>query len=99
MSQKAARADEDLLSVVAALPVGPCPSCEREVITYPVEVEVAGRGGAYACIHCDGPVRRIEWIDEGDLGHLGYSVHDPLAAGCATGCARGGCAARSTVRS
>jgi len=99
MSQSIARTDDELLSVAAGLPVGPCPSCEREVIAYLLEVEDAARGGSYACVHCDGPVKRVEWIDERDLEQLGYSVNDPFAAGCATGCARGGCSARGAPRS
>jgi hypothetical protein len=94
MSQAITRADEDLLSRAAGLPIGPCPSCEREVVAYPLDADRATT--AYACVHCDGPVRRVEWIDESALGELGYSVEDPLAGGCATGCARGGCGARGT---
>ena len=36
----------------------------------------------------------VAWRDEADLGELGYSVADPLAAGCATGCGAGGCGPR-----
>jgi hypothetical protein len=94
MSRTATSAGENLLSTAAGLPVGPCPSCEREVIAYPLD----GPPGAssYACVHCDGPIRRVDWIDESALEDLGYSVRDPLAGGCATGCARGGCGARGT---
>jgi hypothetical protein len=68
MAQMIFKADDDLLSRAAGLPVGPCPACEREVIAYPLGDD--GPGGAFACVHCDGPVRRVEWIDEGELEHL-----------------------------
>ena len=86
---------ESRLSDAGGLPVGPCPSCEREVVAYLVE---SGPEPVHACIHCDLPLRRVEWIDEGEMGRLGYEVRDPLAAGCATGCAKGGCAPRDDAR-
>ncbi|HVH07460.1 MAG TPA: hypothetical protein VNE71_15825 [Myxococcota bacterium] len=83
---------EERLSDGGGLPVGPCPTCEREVVAYLVD---ADDGPIHACVHCDGPLRRVDWIDEGQLGRLGYDLSDPLATkGCATGCASGGCAAK-----
>lgn len=87
----ALRAREDLLSTAAGLPIGPCAACEREVLAYAAAEVGAGEG--YACVHCDRPIHRVEWIDEGELARLGYDLRDPLAGpGCASGCARGGCA-------
>ena len=77
-----------LSSGAGGVPVGPCPRCEREVVAYLVDED------AHACVHCDGEVRGVAWRDEADLGELGYSVADPLAAGCATGCGAGGCGPR-----
>ncbi len=82
---------EERLSVAGGLPVGPCPTCEREVVAYLVDSD---DGPIHACVHCDRPLRRVDWIDEGEVGRLGYDVRDPLAAGCATGCASGGCAVK-----
>ena len=45
-------------------------------------------------VHCDGPLSGIDFFSEGDLERLGYDLRDPLAAGCATGCASGGCATK-----
>jgi len=81
---------EDLLSDAASLPAGPCKACEREVLAY----HLPGEGDAerWACVHCDGPVRRVYLVSEGELDALGYGVEDPLRqGGCATGCAAGGC--------
>lgn len=82
-----------LLSEAAGLPAGPCATCGREVLAYPVPDADAER---YACVHCDGPVRRVYLVGEGELDELGYAVSDPLAAksGCGTGCAAGGCGAK-----
>ncbi|MBM4267318.1 MAG: hypothetical protein FJ144_12035 [Deltaproteobacteria bacterium] len=79
----------ELLSDAASVPVGPCPSCEREVLGHAAE-----SGGGFACVHCDGPLRHVDWIGESELSELGYDVWDPLAGGCATGCASGGCGAK-----
>lgn len=81
---------EALLSDAAGLPAGPCAKCEREVLAYLVPDGSAER---YACVHCDGPVRRVYLVGEGELDDLGYAVSDPLRpqGGCATGCAAGGC--------
>ncbi len=78
------------LSDAASVPIGPCPDCEREVLAY-VQPDAPGR---FACVHCDRPMRRVDWVDENELGELGYDAWDPLAGGCATGCASGGCGAR-----
>lgn len=81
---------EELLSDAASLPAGPCKLCEREVLVYrcPDEDEAE----RWACVHCDGPVRRVYLVSEGELDALGYGVEDPLGQrGCATGCAAGGC--------
>jgi hypothetical protein len=91
MSQAAGHAH--LLSAGEGLPVGPCARCEREVVAY--LLDVAGDAEAYACVHCDGPVRGVELRGEAAVGELGYSIEDPLAAGCGTGCGSGGCGARS----
>jgi hypothetical protein len=88
MKVEMARLEADvLLSDAAGLPAGPCRTCEREVLAYAIEA-----GGGYACVHCDGLLRHVDWIEEADLERLGYDVNDPLAAGCGTGCANGGCA-------
>jgi hypothetical protein len=84
--------DDRLLSDGDGLPVGPCPACEREVVAY--LADVAGDDDVWACVHCDGPVRAVALRSEESLGDLGYSVDDPLAAGCGTGCAAGGCSAK-----
>jgi hypothetical protein len=81
----------DLLSAAGCVPVGPCARCEREVVAYPVDDEASG---GYACTHCNGVVRQVSWLDDGELDALGYSVSDPQLGGCATGCASGGCSAR-----
>ncbi|MDG2307437.1 MAG: hypothetical protein P8R42_22850 [Candidatus Binatia bacterium] len=78
------------LSDAASLPVGPCPACEREVLGY-VLPESPER---FACVHCDGPLRRVDWVDEQELSEVGYETWDPLAGGCGTGCASGGCGSR-----
>jgi len=85
-------ADDGLLSAGEGVPVGPCPACEREVVAYLGEPESSRQ--TYACVHCDGPVRGVELRAETELARLGYSVSDPLAAGCGTGCGAGGCAPR-----
>jgi hypothetical protein len=86
---------EERLSDAGGLPVGPCPTCEREVVAYLVDSE---DGPVHACVHCDRPLRRIDWIDEREVARLGYDVRDPLATkGCATGCASGGCAVKGRV--
>lgn len=81
---------ETLLSDAAGLPAGPCPACEREVLAY---VVLEGDAERHACVHCDGPVRRVYLVGESELDELGYAMSDPLAAksGCGTGCAAGGC--------
>lgn len=85
-----ARRATSRLSDAASLPVGPCPACEREVLAY-----VAGRADErFACVHCDGPLRHVDWVDEADLEGVGYESWDPLAGGCGTGCAAGGCGVR-----
>ena len=83
-------AREALLSDAAGLPAGPCPACGREVLAY---VVLEGDAERHACVHCDGPVRRVYLVGESDLDELGYAMSDPLAvkAGCGTGCAAGGC--------
>jgi hypothetical protein len=81
--------NEALLSADGVVPTGPCPACEREVLVYLVDPEAEAE--AYACVHCDGPVRGVDLREEADLDRLGYSATDPLAGGCATGCATGGC--------
>jgi len=84
---------EVYLSGAGSLPIGPCPRCEREVLTYLVDDAGADADGgeAYACVHCDGPIRGIVWIDDTELAALGYELTD-ARSGCATGCANGGCA-------
>ena len=81
---------ESRLSDAAGLPAGPCPACGREVLAYVVP---DGDIDRHACVHCDGPVRRVYLVAESELEELGYAVSDPLQpqAGCATGCAAGGC--------
>jgi hypothetical protein len=87
-------ARDHLLSDGASLPAGPCPKCEREVLAYrPASAEGQGEE-TWACVHCDGPVRRVYLVDESELDELGYAVSDPLRAGCGTGCAAGGCVKR-----
>ena len=83
-------ARETLLSDAAGLPAGPCPACGREVLAY---VVLEGDAERHACVHCDGPVRRVYLVGESELDELGYAMSDPLAvkAGCGTGCAAGGC--------
>jgi hypothetical protein len=76
----------------AALPAGPCPRCEREVLAYAIPGE--NDEETWLCVHCDGPLSGIDFFSEGDLERLGYDLRDPLAAGCATGCASGGCATK-----
>lgn len=78
------------MSDSASLPVGPCPTCEREVLGY----VTSGQAERYACVHCDGPLRGVSWLSEDELGEFGYDAWDPLAGGCATGCASGGCGVR-----
>jgi hypothetical protein len=84
-----------LLSDAAGLPAGPCPACGREVLAYVVPDADAER---YACVHCDGPVRRVYLVGESELDDLGYALTDPLRpqGGCATGCANGGCGVKRT---
>ncbi len=78
------------LSDAASLPVGPCTACEREVLGY-----LSGRDSErFACVHCDGPLQHVDWLEEADLEDFGYDSWDPLAGGCGTGCAPGGCGAR-----
>ncbi len=84
---------DELLSDAGSVPAGPCRRCEREVLAYPI-AGVPGDGERYACVHCDEPLRAVYLVDEAELGTLGYAVEDPLRAGCATGCAAGGCAVR-----
>lgn len=86
-------AHESLLSAAAGLPAGPCAACGREVLAY--RVPEAG-DDRHACVHCDGPVRRVYLIAEHEIEELGYALSDPLRpqGGCATGCAAGGCATR-----
>jgi hypothetical protein len=91
---------ETYLSASGCVPVGPCPRCEREVVAYAADEGVAGEGQAaamraerYACVHCDGPVRQVVWLEDEELDGLGYAVTDPRLGGCATGCANGGCSA------
>lgn len=78
------------LSDAASVPVGPCSHCEHEVLAY-VLPDVRERFG---CVHCDRPLRHVDWVDEQALAEMGYDAWDPLAGGCATGCASGGCGAR-----
>lgn len=73
------------------LPTGPCPACEREVLACPAD---DGEGERWCCVRCDGPIARVEWVDESALGRLGYDVRDPLASGCGTGCGTG-CGSRA----
>jgi len=92
-------ARQELLSGTGGVPVGPCPTCEREVLAYLADGHDALGDGhdpspAYACVHCGGALRVVHLRDEGDLAGLGYAVTDPLAAGCGTGCAAGGCASK-----
>lgn len=83
---------QDLLAV--GFPVGPCPRCEREVLAV-VAPGSSVEGEAWACSRCEGPVRGVSFVDESDLGGLGYELDDPLAGpGCASGCGAGGCATR-----
>lgn len=86
-------AHDVLLSDAAGLPAGPCPACGREVLAY---VVVDGDAERHACVHCDGPVRRVYLVGESELDELGYAVSDPLAqkGGCGTGCAAGGCSVK-----
>jgi len=94
---------DSYLSDSGCVPVGPCPRCEREVVAYPADDgspaagagEPGMRGERYACVHCDGPVRQVAWIEDVELDDLGYAVTDPRLGGCATGCANGGCSAAS----
>ena len=83
-------ARDALLSDAAGLPAGPCAACGREVLAYPVPDGDAER---HACVHCDGPVRRVYLVGESELDELGYAMSDPLAqkSGCGTGCGAGGC--------
>jgi hypothetical protein len=81
---------DTMLSDAASLPAGPCPACEREVLAYRAGADPSD-AAAWACVHCDGPLRRIYLVSEGELEALGYDVSDPLRAGCGTGCAAGGC--------
>ena len=78
------------LSDAGSLPVGPCPNCEREVLG----VRISAGDEGFACGFCDQPLRGIRWVAEEELGDLGFDAHDPLASGCATGCASGGCGPR-----
>ena len=78
------------LSDAGSLPVGPCPECEREVLG----VRVSADDDGFVCGFCDRPLRGVRWVAEEDLGDLGFDAHDPLASGCATGCASGGCGTR-----
>ncbi len=83
------------LSDAASLPVGPCPQCEREVLGY----LLPDQNDAFACVHCDRPLRQVHWVDEDELTHVGYDAWDPLASdpltsGCGTGCGSGGCGRR-----
>lgn len=78
------------LSDAASVPVGPCPDCEREVLAY-IQPDSEDR---FACVHCDRPLRHVDWIDEDALSEVGYDAWDPLAGGCGTGCASGGCGTR-----
>jgi len=84
---------EELLSDAASVPAGPCKSCEREVLAYPLDPEADG-AASHACVHCDTPLRAVYLIGEDELEALGYDVADPLRAGCGTGCAAGGCGPR-----
>lgn len=81
------------LSDAASVPVGPCPGCQREVLAYlaPAAPRASGR---YACVHCDRALRHVDWVDENELAEVGYEAWDPLAGGCGTGCAAGGCGVR-----
>ena len=85
-----APAPKPSLSDAACLPIGPCPKCEREVLAYLLPDGVEG----FACVHCDGVLRHVQWVEEEELGEVGYDAWDPLAGGCGTGCASGGCARR-----
>lgn len=80
------------LSDSASVPVGPCPDCEREVLGYLASDPAAP--GRYACVHCDRPLRHVDWVAEHELSEVGYEAWDPLAGGCGTGCASGGCGVR-----
>jgi hypothetical protein len=80
---------ERRLSDAAGVPVGPCPTCEREVLAHR-----GPESDVFACIHCDGTLRRVYLVDEAELSALGYEAWDPLASGCGTGCGRGGCGVR-----
>ncbi len=86
----------------AAVPVGSCIACGRRVVLWqPGDGAQAGPGvvahgeaggvARWACAHCDGPVEQVAWVDESELGDLGYVVRDPLESGCAGGCAGGAC--------
>ena len=86
------RHDDHPLSDGDGIPVGPCPACEREVVAYLEDAD--DETERYACVHCDGPVRSVELREETAIAELGYDVADPLAAGCGTGCAAGGCGAK-----
>lgn len=93
-----------LLSAGEGFPVGACAGCGRNVVAYPcaaepVAADLASGGEAelelWACVHCDGRLGAVDWIDEAALGRLGYEVRDPLAGGCGAGCGAGGCGARA----
>ena len=82
-----ASSPDELLSAAGCLPLGPCPSCARDVVGYASPEDET----RHLCVHCDSPLPAVNWGEEGDLAQFGYDLTDPAAGGCATGCAAGGC--------
>jgi len=76
-------------------PVARCARCAREVLTH-VHVDAQDRP-CRLCFHCDAEIdpAEVRWVEEADLGPLGYGVEADEVGGCGRpGCGRGNCSNR-----
>jgi hypothetical protein len=70
-------------------PVADCGACSRVVLAHLWMAD--GGEESHRCIHCDAVLADVRWVDEGELGEIGYA-EITQDAGCGRpDCGRGRC--------